>query len=62
MRTLHFGLRVRDLDRSLAFYRGVGYEVVGTVPETGMGSLTMLKLDDAVRSLAAAGIEAEEPT
>ena len=46
MRTLHVGLRVADLDRSLAFYRGVGYEVVGTVPETGIGHLTMLKLPD----------------
>lgn len=44
MRTLHFGLRVADLDRSLAFYRAVGYEVVGSVPETPMGHLTMLKL------------------
>jgi lactoylglutathione lyase len=44
MRTLHFGLRVADLDRSLAFYSALGYEVVGSVPETGMGRLTMLKL------------------
>jgi lactoylglutathione lyase len=44
MRTLHFGLRVADLDRSLAFYTAVGYEVVGTVPETPLGRLTMLKL------------------
>ncbi|MGI8757172.1 MAG: VOC family protein [Acidimicrobiales bacterium] len=44
MRTLHFGLRVSDLDRSLAFYTAVGYEVVGRVPETPMGELTMLKL------------------
>lgn len=44
MRTLHFGLRVADLERSLAFYRAVGYEVVGTVPETPLGRLTMLKL------------------
>jgi lactoylglutathione lyase len=46
MRTLHFGLRVADLDRSLAFYTAVGYEVVGTVPGTGLGDLTMLKLPD----------------
>jgi len=46
MRTLHFGLRVADLARSLAFYTAVGYEVVGSVPETGMGHLTMLKLPD----------------
>ena len=44
MSTLHFGLRVADLERSLAFYRAVGYEVVGEVPETGVGHLTMLKL------------------
>jgi lactoylglutathione lyase len=46
MRTLHFGLRVADLDRSLAFYTAVGYEVVGTVPDTAFGDLTMLKLPD----------------
>ena len=50
MRTLHFGLRVTDLDRSLAFYQALGYQVVGTVPETGLGRLTMIKLpgDDFV--------------
>jgi lactoylglutathione lyase len=46
MRTLHFGLRVADLERSLAFYAAVGYEVVGTAPETPLGRLTMLKLPD----------------
>jgi hypothetical protein len=30
MRTVHFGLRVADLDRSLAFCTAVGYEIVGT--------------------------------
>ena len=44
MRTLHVGLRVSDLERSLAFYTGLGYEVLGKVPETEFGSLTMLKL------------------
>lgn len=44
MRTLHVGLRVTDLERSLAFYTGLGYEVLGEVPETEFGSLTMLKL------------------
>jgi lactoylglutathione lyase len=44
MRTLHVGLRVEDLDRSLEFYSGLGYDVVGTVPATELGSLTMLKL------------------
>ena len=50
MRALHFGLRVTDLNRSLAFYRAVGYEIIGEVPGTGIGHLTMLKLpgDDFV--------------
>ena len=46
MRTVHFALRVADLERSLAFYRAVGYEVVGEVPDSGIGHLTMLKLPD----------------
>src|SRR5262249_59782009 len=44
MRTLHVGLRVSDLDRSLGFYTAVGYTVVGTVEGTAFGSLTMLRL------------------
>ena len=44
MRTLHVGLRVADLDRSLAFYTAVGYQVVGSVPDTPLGELTMIKL------------------
>ena len=44
MRTLHVGLRVEDLERSLAFYVGLGYEVLGSVPGTELGTLTMLKL------------------
>jgi catechol 2,3-dioxygenase-like lactoylglutathione lyase family enzyme/predicted ester cyclase len=44
MRTLHIGLRVGELERSLAFYKALGYGVVGNVPETEFGSLTMLKL------------------
>jgi lactoylglutathione lyase len=44
MRTLHFGLRVADLDRSLAFYTAIGYEIVGSAPDTPLGHLTMLKL------------------
>jgi lactoylglutathione lyase len=44
MRTLHLSLRVADRDRSLAFYTAVGYEIVGRVPETPLGDLTMLKL------------------
>jgi lactoylglutathione lyase len=50
MRTLHVGLRVSDLERSLAFYTAVGYTVAGTVQGTALGSLTMLQLpgDDFV--------------
>jgi lactoylglutathione lyase len=44
MRTLHFGLRVADLERSLEFYRAVGYEIVGRVSASPLGELVMLKL------------------
>lgn len=44
MRTLHVGLRVADLERSIAFYTSVGYEVLGQVPATELGTLTMLRL------------------
>jgi len=44
MRTIHLGLRVTDADRSIAFYTAVGYEIVGHVPDTPIGDLTMLKL------------------
>jgi lactoylglutathione lyase len=44
MRTLNFGLRVSDLELSLAFYTALGSEAVGRVPETGLGELTRLKL------------------
>lgn len=46
MRTLHFGLpcgRSRAVARVL---HGRRYEVVGDVPETGLGHPTMLKLPD----------------
>ena len=46
MRTLSPGLRVGDLDASLSFYEALGFEVVGTVPETELGRLTMPKLPD----------------
>lgn len=46
MRTLHVGLRVSDLQRSLAFYQAVGYTVVGTVEGTPLGTLSMLQLPD----------------
>jgi lactoylglutathione lyase len=45
-RTLHTGLRVTDRASSVAFYDAIGYEVVGRVPETEIGELTMLKLPD----------------
>jgi lactoylglutathione lyase len=44
MRSLHVGLRVADRERAVSFYRAVGYELVGEVPETPLGHLTMLKL------------------
>jgi lactoylglutathione lyase len=44
MRTLHFGLRVADRERSLAFYAALGYERVGSVSGTSLGDLTMIKL------------------
>ena len=44
MRTLHVGLRVEHLDRSLEFYANLGYAVDGTVPASEFGTLTMLKL------------------
>ncbi len=44
MRTLHVGLRVSDLERSLAFYTAVGYTVAGTVHGTAFGTLSMLQL------------------
>src|SRR5579862_1307990 len=46
MRTLHVGLRVSDPQRSLRFYRAVGYTVVGTVEGTPLGTLSMLQLPD----------------
>lgn len=46
MRMLHLGLRVTDLERSLAFYTALGYAELGGVPETDFGSLTMLQLPD----------------
>ncbi len=44
MRTLHLGLRVADPERSIAFYTSIGYEVLGDVPATELGTFTMLKL------------------
>jgi lactoylglutathione lyase len=42
MRTLHVGLRVGELERSLAFYLGLGYEVLGNVPETEFVTLELV--------------------
>jgi lactoylglutathione lyase len=36
MRALQVGLRVRDLERSLAFYIAVGYMMAGTVQGDGI--------------------------
>jgi lactoylglutathione lyase len=46
MRTLHVGLRVADLGRSVQFYAALGYDVVGRVAHTPLGELVMLKLPD----------------
>ncbi|RKS76980.1 lactoylglutathione lyase [Actinomadura pelletieri DSM 43383] len=43
---LHLGLRVTNLERSLAFYTALGYTELGGVPESEFGSLTMLQLPD----------------
>ena len=43
---LHLGLRVSDLEQSLAFYSARGYAELGSVPQTEFGSLTMLQLPD----------------
>ena len=39
---LHLGLRVSDLEQSLACYIALGYAELGRVPETAFGSLTMI--------------------
>ena len=44
MRTLHVGLRVSDLQRSLAFYQAAGCTVAGTAEGTAHGTLSMLQL------------------
>ncbi|TDD18344.1 VOC family protein [Kribbella turkmenica] len=46
MKTILFAYRVTDLDRSLAFYRTVGYTELGTVPIGDGSSLVWLKLAD----------------
>jgi lactoylglutathione lyase len=64
MRTLHFGLRVADPQRSLAFYAALGYELVGSVPGTSMGDLAMIKLpgDPFVAIELVSGSAATPPT
>jgi len=46
VRTLQFGLKVTDRETSVAFYTTLGYVVVGEVPDSPIGHLTMLKLPD----------------
>ena len=43
---LHLGLRISDLEQSLAFYSALGYAELGSVPETEFGSQPMLQLPD----------------
>ena len=64
MRTLHFGLRVADPHRSLAFYAALGYELVGSVPGASMGDLAMIKLpgDPFVAIELVSGSSANPPT
>ena len=52
MRTLHTAYRVRDIDRSLAFYGAFGFEEIGRVRLEHSETLVMLKLpEDAAVSL-----------
>ena len=44
MKTILFAYRVSDLDRSLAFYRTVGYTELATMPFDDGSSLVWLKL------------------
>lgn len=46
MKTILFALRVSDLDRSLAFYRTVGYTDLGTMPFEDGSSLVWLKFPE----------------
>jgi lactoylglutathione lyase len=46
MKTILFAYRVSDLERSLAFYRALGYTELGTVPFEDGSSLVWLKLSD----------------
>ncbi|MFL1376532.1 MULTISPECIES: VOC family protein [unclassified Nocardiopsis] len=42
MRMLHLGLRVTDLERSLAFYTGLGYVELGRLPDDPFVSLELV--------------------
>jgi lactoylglutathione lyase len=46
VRTLHPAIRVSDLDASLAFYRALGYALVGTVDVDSGTRLAMLALPE----------------
>jgi lactoylglutathione lyase len=46
VRTLHIGLRVENLESSIAFYTALGYELLGEVRATEIGHLVMLKLPE----------------
>jgi lactoylglutathione lyase len=46
MKTILFAYRVSDLERSLAFYRTVGYSELTTVPFDDGSSLVWLKLPE----------------
>ena len=46
MKTILFALRVSDLERSLAFYKSIGYVDLGTVPFEDGSSLIWLRLPD----------------
>ena len=52
MRTLHVGLRVADLERSLAFYTGVGLNHL---------VIKVASMDATITELAAKGIDTEAP-
>lgn len=46
MKSILFALRVTDLERSLTFYRTVGYVDLGTIPFDDGSSLVWLRLPD----------------
>ncbi|TDO69721.1 lactoylglutathione lyase [Kribbella sp. VKM Ac-2571] len=46
MKTVLFALRVTDLERSLAFYDGVGYVKLATMPFEDGSTLVWLRLPD----------------